>query len=532
MKKREEKVRRKDAKMPSSEHEQVYHAASRCQGKRSGLTAHRLHDLERVCSVEGQKTGGFASKGSAPLRDAAAMEGLSRLEGGCFIPLMLVHHGENDAHPHVGQGSDRHRMAFPFRSLALIVVGGPALLLGPLPSKLLQGVTQWFDTAQPSVCFGIVATLKQDGRGKSQGLQARRIGVAALLIPDLSQQTRSKTFACSGQRAEDRVVFMRQKKALDLLIVRGDLLYQGQQLGHQCYHQARFGACGDRIGDQLRLMQGFEDLGSNLVGRRMPCVLQDLSDLLHRSVHRCLWRGVGLQEDQAGVLLQLAKQLQGARIVALPGGRELIDQAGLHLDQGILVTSEGFEFGHHLAVWGQPAQIGQIRSSRFGEQIGIHAIRFGSRGRTSAIHCARVDRIDGPSRFQQESNEQSMGGFDDTGHLLFLIRTADGFQKGVQLGESFWRVINAHRSSLVSLLVEHQGVMVRICPIDASIPHGAAPSVEFTFLSPRALILWCSKHDFLIIGSAQEQRQGSASFHNRSSRVERGDFPRRVQQFA
>jgi hypothetical protein len=124
-----------------------------------------------------------------------------------------------------------------------------------------------------------------------------------------------------------------------------------------------------------------------------------------------------------------------------------------------------------------------------------------------------------------------MGGFDDAGHLLFLVSTGDGFQKGIQLGESFWCVIDSQRAFLVPFLVKHQGVMVRICPIDASIPHGAAPSWQVTFLSPRALILWCSKHDFLMIGFAQEQRQGSTSFHNRSSRVETRDFPRRVQQF-
>ncbi len=124
-----------------------------------------------------------------------------------------------------------------------------------------------------------------------------------------------------------------------------------------------------------------------------------------------------------------------------------------------------------------------------------------------------------------------MGRFNDAGHLLFLVRTGDGFQKGVQLGESFWSVINAHRSSLVSLLVKHQGVMVRICPIDESLPHRAAPSLPVTFLSPVPFYWGVRPHDFLIIGSAQEQHQGSTSFLNRSSRVERGDFPRRVHQF-
>jgi len=46
----------------------------------------------------------------------------------------------------------------------------------------------------------------------------------------------------------------------------------------------------------------------------------------------------------------------------------------------------------------------------------------------------------------------------------------------------------------------------------------------------RALLLWRSQRDSLMIGSAQERGQGSASFLNRSSRVEEVDFPWRVQQ--
>src|SRR5690348_15642009 len=120
---------------PSSEHEAVYHAASRCQAASLPLTPRRSHGLKKACSLEGKKTGGFASHETAPLRHAAGMQALRRLKGGRVIHLVLGQHGENDARPHVGKGSDRHRMAFPLGSLALIVVSGPAFLLGRLPGK-------------------------------------------------------------------------------------------------------------------------------------------------------------------------------------------------------------------------------------------------------------------------------------------------------------------------------------------------------------------------------------------------------------
>lgn len=47
--------------MTSSEHEEMYHAASRCQATSFSLTPRRLHDLKKTCSLEDQNTGGFAS---------------------------------------------------------------------------------------------------------------------------------------------------------------------------------------------------------------------------------------------------------------------------------------------------------------------------------------------------------------------------------------------------------------------------------------------------------------------------------------
>jgi hypothetical protein len=69
-----------------------------------------------------------------------------------------------------------------------------------------------------------------------------------------------------------------------------------------------------------------------------------------------------------------------------------------------------------------------------------------------------------------------------------------------------------------------------VSPINTGVPHKKRSSLQICFLSRRALILWRSKRDSLIIGFAQERGQGSASFLNRSNRLERLDFPWRLQQ--
>ena len=65
---------------------------------------------------------------------------------------------------------------------------------------------------------------------------------------------------------------------------------------------------------------------------------------------------------------------------------------------------------------------------------------------------------------------------------------------------------------------------VLICPVDTGIPHENYSFQQDGFLSLRALLLWRSKRDSLMIGFAQERWKAKSSFLNRSSRVEHLDF--------
>src|SRR5437868_4500631 len=133
---------------PSTRHEEVYHAAPRCQGKRSGLTAWRLHGLKKACQVEGQKTGTcFASQQyeslipvSAGLSRTRSMSTLCSFKGLRVIAPMFVPDSKDDSDPDIGKGSHGLRVTFSFLAFALIIRSGPRFTLGRLPGKLLQGV--------------------------------------------------------------------------------------------------------------------------------------------------------------------------------------------------------------------------------------------------------------------------------------------------------------------------------------------------------------------------------------------------------
>jgi hypothetical protein len=521
---------------PQTRQEQGDQAADRCQATSLCLRALSLSGLFWADSVERQAHAG----GLARLeRDQHQLGQLSRSAWMLLLGLqvdsrliraMMKPDRKQDSDPHVGKGANRDGMTLAFSSLALVVVPGPRLALGRLPGKLLQRITQGFDTAQTSMRLGVHPALIEDGRGSPQRLQAAGIAVAASIIPDLGQQSRGQALAGTWQALKDRMVLVGQKKGVNLLVILSNLLDQGQQLTDQRQQQARFGARGERIGLQVGLVQPLDKLARRGPGMRMLGVSEHLLDLLCRSGYGGLWGGIGLQEPQRALLLQFAKQLQGHRIIDLEAGGELVDQPCLHLDQAVLIARELLEFSHLLAVWRQAVQIGQVCPSGLGQQVGIDRIGLSSRGGSPTINGARIDRIDRPAGFQQVSNQQPMGGLDDAGHLVFGLRADDLFQEGVQSAQAFWTVSHPKRANLAPPFIKDQRVMVVIGPVNADIPHPKCSSLQTWFLSTRALILWQTPRDSLMIGPAQERGQGSASFLNRSSRGEKLDFPWRVQR--
>src|SRR5260221_3114946 len=92
-------MKQRKLRNPSTWHEEVYHAAPRCQAASLPLTSRRLHGLLKACQVERQKTGCcFASQESAhaawgqvwELGSAFCMETLGSFKSAGLIPLLFV----------------------------------------------------------------------------------------------------------------------------------------------------------------------------------------------------------------------------------------------------------------------------------------------------------------------------------------------------------------------------------------------------------------------------------------------------------
>jgi hypothetical protein len=500
-------MKRSDWKDPSSEHEEVYHAASRRQAASLSLTAGRLHDLVKACSVEGKKTGRFASQRRGLLSGSGSMSKPSLIKRRSLIGALGDPESRENAQPHVGECPNGDRMTFAFFPFSLIVVQCPRFAPGRLPSKQVEGIAQGFQTGRAAVSFLVVATLVEDGSCASQCLKASSVLIARRIISQFCQQPGSQSFSGSGQALKNRMVLVGQKKGLDVLVIGCNLLSQRQQLPDQNQHQARLGAHSYGISRQLWLVQGLIDFGSNLFGRGMTSLLECLDDLLLRGSLCGPRSGEGLQKEQRRALLQLAEQVQSDGIVGYASGDELIDQAGLQVNEPVLITGECLEFGNLGRVWFQLAQVGQLTASQFRQQVGIDPIGFGSRCASASVDRLGIDWIDRETGFEQSRNEQAAIGLNNTGHLFLEGRSSDAFEQGDQFFQALFRMRYALGGNLTSRFINDDDIMMIIGQSPAPAYHtfqllsDKIGAILGHPLRSRVLIHRCSKHVPLIIDS-------------------------------
>src|SRR5215469_6687934 len=121
---------------PFIRHEAVSHVAGQVKPlyfAQLSLTCLRLRVLNRTCLMVRQTTGCCTSQLGSWLGRPLRMPALSCFKGDPLIGLPLVPPGNNDAHPNVCQGANRHAMTLPLLAFAVVVVPGPRFLLGALP---------------------------------------------------------------------------------------------------------------------------------------------------------------------------------------------------------------------------------------------------------------------------------------------------------------------------------------------------------------------------------------------------------------
>lgn len=167
----------------------------------------RRRGVKKACQGESEKPAGLFAAQETPAQlfflcsfsgRSRRMFSLSLLKSGCAVAAVARAHSEENPYPDIGQGTHGNCVAFALLSLALVVVSGPTCSLSTLPCELLECIAQRFAPCIASMRLGIVPTLKQDRRGKSQGLQTGSLSIAVRIIPNFSQQPRGKPFSSSG----------------------------------------------------------------------------------------------------------------------------------------------------------------------------------------------------------------------------------------------------------------------------------------------------------------------------------------------
>src|SRR5215467_13314949 len=150
---------------------------------------------------------------------------LSGFKGVSLIACLIHPHRVHNAHPDVCQSTQSHAVGFALRQFALVVGSRPGFRERRLPGKLREIIAPWLHTGKALVCSGVIATLERHWSGPSEFLDAAGIRIACASITPFSKQARSQAFARARKRAPDVMLFLGQKKGLDLLLVGSNVLH-------------------------------------------------------------------------------------------------------------------------------------------------------------------------------------------------------------------------------------------------------------------------------------------------------------------
>ncbi len=194
--------------MPACGHIPVIHARS----LRGVIKRNRTENASRTrcMALHTHKPCDMCTDGA--LGSSASMQMLCLLKRRCFIAAVVAPQSKDDPGPNVGKRSHGHRVAFAFSSLAQVIISGPGFTLRTLPGKLVQSIAQGFDTPPAAMRSGVRPALKQDRRGATQRLQTAGILIAAPIIADFCQQSRSQMCAGTRQALKDLMVLMGKKR--------------------------------------------------------------------------------------------------------------------------------------------------------------------------------------------------------------------------------------------------------------------------------------------------------------------------------
>jgi len=196
----------------------------------------------------------------------------------------------------------------------------------------------------------------------------------------------------------------------------------------------------------------------------------------------------------------------------------------LGLDQGILITRQRFQLSHGGAIRLQAAQLSQVKTTYFRQQMGVNLIGLGTCRFAQLIGGLRVHGIHGEPSFQQEGDEQSMVRFDNAGQLVGRSRNAQ--HKLFQLVQPVVAVGKEPRSHALAGFIQHVHVMMGVRPIQSNVPHPRASFLEKLLGVSGPSIAGARSNVTPIIDWRRCAARGRTIFPYRSSRVEKQVFPR------
>jgi len=133
---------------------------------------------------------------------------------------------------------------------------------------------------------------------------------------------------------------------------------------------------------------------------RIVARLEQRSEVSQSGAAEVAGRGKGLEEGQGDSLRHAVKPTQRRWIIRFETGNQLVGEACLRLDQGVLVAGESLELLNEWRIGLQAAQLPPVATANTRQDPGVNGVRLRPRWLAALLDELGVDRIDGQALLQ------------------------------------------------------------------------------------------------------------------------------------
>src|SRR5574341_578563 len=396
------------------------------------------------------------------------------------IRAMVSPHHKDNLQPLGSQCPKRLGMAMPLGPLVPIVGVGPFASIERGKRQPVRGVAHLLVTGKTTLHETALATRFGHRHRSRLGLKMPKGFPVTLGIPQLSpKHGHDRPVLSSRQRLHQLSYRHGGEKTFNPLAVALHRFNQALKLNEQHTQQLRLGSDHMVRDRQLKLME----LVPQLVTARLTQMMLALGKTLPvpaAKLRERLWGWIPFEKIPRDLRFQIAKDLQGPRVVLFERDLELIEQPSFLAHQAVVIPSEQLKLLGLMGVGLQRSQVSMIGPNKLRQNVSVKRITLGlahAKPIPDPIQRLGIDRINRHPVIQKKLHNPPVRLLD--GRPKFYLFRLTLVEPAAKLAHPFWTLDHLHLDYLLALWITDPHLMKLIRPI-----HSQIVSRHFLFLLP------------------------------------------------